>query len=103
MNIDIIDDKKSVHHIVQLMAYIINYLNVSLYQGQFTYKHEQSFTQLNELYEQISKTPFTAPTIEDITCAYNNLICLQNVTDTTDPDYHYYIRNLKKYIVNYNL
>jgi hypothetical protein len=103
MDVDTIDDKKSVHHIVQLMANIINYLNVSLYQGQFTYKHEQSFIQLNELYEQISKTPFTAPTIEYITCAYNNLICLQNVTDTDDPDYHYYMRNLKKYIVNYNL
>ena len=58
---------------------------------------------VNELYEQISKTPFTAPTIEDITCAYNNLICLQNVTDTSDSDYHFYMYNLKKYIVNYNL
>ena len=103
MNVDIVDDKKSVHHIVQLMVNIINYLNVSLYQGQFTYKHEQSFAQLNEYIEQISKTPFTAPTIEDITRAYNNLICLQNVTDTYDPDYHCYMYNLKKYIVNYNL
>ena len=56
MNVDKIDDKNSVHHIVQLMANIINYLNVSLYQGQFTYNHEQSFTQLNELYVQLSKT-----------------------------------------------
>jgi hypothetical protein len=47
---DKIDDKISVHYIVQLMANIINYLNVSLYQGQFTYNHEQSFAQLNELY-----------------------------------------------------
>ncbi len=45
------------------MANIINYLNVSLYQGQFTYKHEQ-----------IIKTPFTAPSIEDIMRGYNNLI-----------------------------
>jgi hypothetical protein len=92
------DNKNSVHYVVQLMANIINYLNVSLYQGQFTYKHEQSFSQINELYENISKTPFTAPTIEDITCVYNNLIYLQNVTDTNDPDYYSYIRNLKKYI-----
>ena len=95
---DKIDDKISVHYIVQLMANIINYLNVSLYQGQFTYNNEQSFAQLNELYEKISKTPFTAPTIEDSICAYNNLIYLQNVTDTDDPDYHSYIHNLKKYI-----
>jgi hypothetical protein len=92
------DDKNSVHHVVQLMANIINYLNVSLYQGQFTHNHEQSFLQINELYEKISKTPFTAPTIEDITCVYNNLIYLKNVTDTDDPDYHSYMRNLKKYI-----
>lgn len=103
MDVDIIDDKKSVHHIVQLMANIINYLNVSLYQGQFTYTHEKSFAQLNELYVKLSKTPFTAPSIEDITSAYNNLIYLQNVTDTDDPDYHCYMRNLKKYIVDYNL
>ena len=95
---DKIDDKISVHYIVQLMANIINYLNVSLYQGQFTYNHEQSFAQLNELYEKISKTPFTAPIVEDIICAYNNLIYLQNVTDTDDPDYHSYVHNLKKYI-----
>lgn len=103
MNVDKIDDKNNVHHIVQLMANIINYLNVSLYQGQFTYTHEQSFAQLNELYVKLSKTPFIAPSIEDITCAYNNLIYLQNVTDTDDPDYHRYMRILKKYIVNYNL
>jgi glutamate formiminotransferase len=36
MDVDKIDDK----NIVQLMANIINYLNVSLYQGQFTYNHE---------------------------------------------------------------
>ena len=94
MDVDKIDDK----NIVQLMANIINYLNVSLYQGQFTYIHEQSFSQINELYEKISKIPFIAPTIEDITCVYNNLIYLQNVTDTDDPDYHSYMRNLKKYI-----
>ena len=103
MNIDKIDDKKSVHPIVQLMANIINYLNVSLYQGQFTYNHEQSFAQLNELYIKLSKKPTIAPSKEDITCTYNNLIYLKNVMDTDDPDYHHYMYNLKKYIVNYNL
>lgn len=96
-----IDDKNSVHYIVQLMTNIINYLNVSLYQGQFTYNHEQSFAQLNELYEKISKTPFTAPIVEDIICVYNNLIYLQNVTDTDDPDYYSYMCNLKNILVYY--
>jgi hypothetical protein len=103
MNVNKIDDKKSVHPIVKLMANIINYLNVSLYQGQFTYNHQQSFAQLNELYIKLSKTPHIAPSKEDITCVYNNLIYLQNVTDTDDNDYHNYMHNLKKYIVNYNL
>ena len=95
--------KTSLHRIVQLIANIINHLNVSLYQGQFTYNHEQSFAQFNELYVKLSKIPFIAPSNEDITHAYNNLIYLQNVTDTDDPDYHYYMHNLKKYILNYNL
>lgn len=103
MNIEKIEYKNSVHYIVQLLANIINYLNVSLYQGQFTYNHEQSLAQLNELYVQLSKTPTIAPSKEDITCAYNNLIYLKNVTDTDDPDYHHYMYNLKNYIVNYNL
>ena len=98
MNVDIKDDKNNVHHIVQLIANIINYLNVSLYQGQFTYNHEQSYAQLNELYDNLSKTPFEAPSIKDITCAYNNLIYLKNVTDTDDQDYHIYMNELKKYI-----
>jgi len=36
-----------------------------------------------------------APSVKDITYAYNNLIYLQNVTDT---DYHLYMNELKKYI-----
>lgn len=98
MNVDIKDDKNNVHHIVQLMANIINYLNVSLYQGQFTYNHECSYAELNSLYDNLSKTPYEAPSIKDITCAYNNLIYLKNVTDTDDPDYHRYMYELKKYI-----
>jgi hypothetical protein len=92
------DDKNNVHNIVQLMANIINYLNVSLYQGQFTYNHEQSYAQLNELYDNLSKKPYKAPSIKDITCFYNNLIYLKNVTDTDDQDYHLYMNELKKYI-----
>ena len=108
MNIDKIDDdiststiinhKNSVHHIVQLMANIINYLNVSLYQGQFTYNHERSYAELNSLYDKLSKTPHEAPSIKDITCFYDNLVYLKNVTDTDDPDYCLYMNELKKYI-----
>ena len=89
---------QTVHHIVQLMANILNYLSVSLYQGQFTHVHQLSYTELNNLYDNLSKTPHEAPLIKDITCFYNNLIFLKNVTDTDDPDYHIYMNQLKKYI-----
>jgi hypothetical protein len=92
---------KTVHHIIQLMANIINYLNVSLYQGQFTYNHEKSYAQVNDLYNNLSKTPYEAPSIKDITCFYDNLVYLKNVTDTDDPDYCLYMNELKKYIKKY--
>jgi hypothetical protein len=95
---NVITEEHTVHHIVQLMANIINYLSVSLYQGQFTHVHERSFAELNDLYDNLSKTPYKAPSIKDITCFYNNLIYLKNVTETDDPDYYLYMNELKKYI-----
>lgn len=91
-------EEHTVHRIIKLMANIINYLSVSLYQGQFTHIHERSFAELNDLYDNLSKTPYKAPLIKDITCFYNNLIYLKNVTDTDDPDYSIYMSELKKYI-----
>ena len=88
-----------VHYIIELLANIINYLNVSLYQGQFTYNHEHAFTRLNQLYEQLSKKPSIAPSTEDITEFYNNIMYLKNVTDTDDPNYYFYVHMLKKYII----
>ena len=49
-----------VHPIVQTVANMMNYLSVSLYEGQFTLKHEQARTRLNELYDHLSKTPLVA-------------------------------------------
>jgi len=91
-------EEHTVHYIIELMANILNYLSVSLYQGQFTHVHERSYAELNSLYDNLSKTPFDAPSIIDITCFYNNLIYLKNVTDTDDPDYSIYMDKLKKYI-----
>ena len=96
MNIDTVH--QTVHHIVQLMANILNYLSVSLYQGQFTHVHQLSYAELNDLYDNLSKTPHEAPSIKDIKCFYDNLIYLKNVTETDDPDYNIYINELKKYI-----
>jgi hypothetical protein len=100
MNIDTVEHTvyQTVHHIVQLMANILNYLSVSLYQGQFTHNHQLSYAELNDLYDNLSKKPYQAPSIKDITCFYDNLIYLKNVTDTDDPDYSIYMNELKKYI-----
>ena len=43
--------------IVSLMACMMNYLNVSLYEGLFTYNHEQARATLNDIYDSVSKTP----------------------------------------------
>ena len=89
----------SVHKIVELMANMINYLNVSLYEGQFTYNHEQSRAKLNEIYDYVSKMPFRAPSLDDSVDFYNNVKWLKGVTDTDDPYYYLYMRELNNYIV----
>lgn len=87
-----------VHPIVQTVANMMNYLSVSLYEGQFTLKHEQARTRLNELYDYISKTPSAAPSLSHSSEFYYNVNELRNVTETDYPDYHVYMRKLKKYI-----
>ena len=88
-----------VHPIVQIVANMMNYLSVSLYEGQFTLKHEQARARLNELYDYISKTPSVAPSFSHSSEFYYNVKELRNVTDTDDPDYHAYIRKLKEYMI----
>ena len=87
-----------VHPIVQTVANMMNYLSVSLYEGQFTLKHEQARTRLNELYDHLSKTPSAAPSLSHSSEFYYNVNELRNVTETDYPDYHVYMRKLKKYI-----
>jgi hypothetical protein len=86
------------NNIVQLMADLINYLNVSLYEGTFTYNHEQARAKLNEIYYGVSKTPSIPPSLEDSIDFYHNVNYLTSVTYTDDSDYHNYKRNLKTYI-----
>jgi hypothetical protein len=88
----------SANIIVQLMANFINYLNVSLYEGTFTYNHEQARAKLNEIYDSVSRTPSSPPSLEDSIDFYHNVNYLTNVTYTDDPDYYTYKRNLKNYI-----
>lgn len=87
-----------VHPVVTIMANMINYLTVSLYQGQFTYNHEQAWAQLNEIYNCISKTPSIGPSLKTIQDFHGNVASLWFVTETDDPDYERYIRQLRRQI-----
>ena len=92
------NDKQQVHSIVQTMANLINYLDVSLYESQFVYNYEQARLTLNVIYDYVSLTPSKCPSSDYITEFYNNVGYLRNVTDTDDPDYYKYMRELKKEI-----
>ena len=91
------DVSSYINKIVSVMANMLNYLNVSLYEGQFTYKHEQARAKINEIYDSVSKMP--NPPLHAIAEFYNNVKCLKNVTDTDDPDYYQYMRELGNYYI----
>ena len=88
----------SIHEIVELMANMINYLNVSLYEGLFTYNHEQARTELNSIYQSVTLKSNQPPSFDESINFYRNVIYLKSVTDTDDATYYTYIRQLKSYI-----
>jgi hypothetical protein len=85
-----------INEIVELMANIINYLNSSFYEGLFNQKHEEARANINAIYDTVSKTQ--SPTKEDCVSFYQDLCVLTKVTDTDDPDYYIYMRQLRRYI-----
>lgn len=87
----------SLNEVVELMANMINYLNVSLYEAQFTLKHEQSRRRLNEIYDAYSLKTNECPTVS-VSEFYMNVKELRSVTETDDPDYTRYMRLLRCYI-----
>jgi len=89
----------NVHPIVSLMACMMNYLNVSLYEGRFTYNDERARARLNEIYDSVSKTPLMAPSVSDSAAFYINVRYLRRVTDTDDAEYANYMRDLHRYNV----
>ena len=88
----------SVHEIVELMANMINYLSVSLYEGLFTYNHEQARAELNSIYQSLTLKSSQPPSLDDSINFYRNVIYLKSVTDTDDATYYTYMRQLKSYI-----
>jgi hypothetical protein len=85
--------------IVSLMACMMNYLNVSFYEGLFTYNHEQARAILNEIYDRVSNTPVLAPSVKDTEMFYGTVHYLRGVTDTDDPNYASYMREFRRFIV----
>ncbi len=89
-----------VHEIVQTMVNFMNYLAVSLYEGQFTKNHEDSYATLHSIYDSVASTPSVPPSLIDCESFYNNIVYLAGVTYTDDPDYYTYKRTLRKYILD---
>jgi len=84
--------------IVTLFSQFLNYLNVSLYEAQFTQTHEEARANLNAIYNAVSQPPNEAPRLEQCVSFYNDILALRDVTYTDDPDYYTYTRKLRNYI-----
>jgi hypothetical protein len=84
--------------VITTMVNMINYLNVCLYEGQFTHNHEQSRAELNNIFDIVSKNPTTSPPLILVQRFHNCVVSLRGVTYTDDPDYHDYNRQLRVYI-----
>ena len=85
----------------ELLANVMNYLNVSLYESQFTKKHEEARANLNANYDAVAASPEKEPTREQVVSFYNDICVLEKVTDTDDPIYYTYKRLLRRYIASH--
>jgi len=90
--------EEPVHEVIQLMAHFMNYLSVSLYESQFTKNHEDSYADLNTIYNNVSSRSSIAPSLSECEQFYDNIVYLGNVTYTDDPDYYTYKMKMRKYI-----
>jgi len=79
----------------ELLANFLNYLNASLYEAQFTQKHEEARANLNAIYDAVTASPEKEPTREQLVSFYNDICVLEKVTDTDDPIYYTYKRWLR--------
>jgi hypothetical protein len=89
-----------VHDIIQTMTHMMNYLSASLYESGFTKNHQDSYTTLTTIYDSVASSPHNPPSLLDVKQFYNNIIYLENVTYTDDPDYRGYKIKLRKYIIS---
>jgi len=82
----------------ETLANFLNYLNASLYEAQFTQRHEQARANLNAIYDAVAASTEKGPTYEQLVSFYNDIRVLEKVTDTDDPIYYTYKRLLRRYI-----
>ena len=94
-NNTLIENDENVQTIVELMANIMNYLSVSLYEGLFTYNHEQAYAELKAIYQTVSLKCSESPSLNESVDFYRNITYLKSVTDTDDVTYYTYMRQLK--------
>jgi len=73
----------------------MNYLSVSLYEGLFTYNHEQAYAELKAIYQAVSLKCSESPSLNESVDFYRNITYLKSVTDTDDVTYYTYMRQLK--------
>ncbi len=88
-----------IHEVVQIMANVMNYLSVSLYESAFTKNHEDAYSVLKSIYDSVALRPYAAPSLHDVKQFYENVVYLGSVTYTDDHDYYTYKRGLRKYII----
>jgi hypothetical protein len=86
------------NEIITLFANFINYLNVSCYEYHFTYTHQLARLTLNMIFNEVSKTLYHPPTLEQCVTFYKNVRILEKVSVTDDPDYITYKRLLRRHI-----
>ena len=92
--------EEPVNEVVQLMAHFMNYLSVSLYESEFTKNHEDSYADLNTIYDNVSLQSSNPPSLSDCVQFYDNIVYLGKVTYTDDPDYYNYKMRMRKYIAD---
>lgn len=90
----------NINHPHELLANFLNYLNASLYEAQFTQRHEEARANLNAIYDAVSSSPDQEPTKEQLVLFYNEIRVLEKVTDTDDPIYYTYKRLLRRCIAS---
>lgn len=73
--------------VMSAMATLLNYMNVSTYEGQMTLQHKEYRHNIDQVYDQCCKSQKI--TNADCQCFYSNLKALEPIMMTEDEDPEY--------------